>query len=74
MTDGSYFLWDPLAAELAAGYPVGSFNPAAVVVEESEGPESGFTRPTPDAPNLELLATVDRHAAERTLLDVLNHG
>ena len=28
MTDGSFYLWDPLAAQLAAGYPIGSFSPA----------------------------------------------
>lgn len=72
MTDGSYFLWDPLAAQLAAGYPVGSFTPAAIVVEEAEGPESGFTRPMDGAPNMQYLITVDPRAAEATLLDVLN--
>jgi inosine-uridine nucleoside N-ribohydrolase len=74
MTDGSYFLWDPLAAQLAAGYPVGTFSPAAVDVEEAEGPESGFTRPVEGDANIEYLATVDAAAAERTLLDVLNGG
>jgi inosine-uridine nucleoside N-ribohydrolase len=74
MTDGSYFLWDPLAAQLAAGYPVGSFTRAAIVVEEAEGPESGFTRPTDGAPNIQYLTTVEPRAAEATLLDVLNGG
>ncbi|MEA2675509.1 MAG: hypothetical protein QOI92_2701 [Chloroflexota bacterium] len=72
MADGSYFLWDPLAAELAAGYPVGAFTPATVAVEEAEGPESGFTRPTTGDPNIDYLATVDATAAEETLLTVLN--
>ena len=71
MTDGSYFLWDPLAAQLAAGYPVGSFTPAAIVVEEAEGPESGFTRPASGPPNVRYLATVDAALAETTLLGVL---
>jgi pyrimidine-specific ribonucleoside hydrolase len=72
MTDGSYFLWDPLAAQLAAGYEIGSFSPACVVVEEAEGPESGFTRPTCETPNIQYLTTVDPAAAEDTLLAVLN--
>ena len=72
MTDGSYFLWDPLAAALAAGYPVGSFQAARVVVEETEGPEVGFTRPVDGEPNLEFLATADAAAAEDALLDVLD--
>lgn len=74
MTDGSYFLWDPLAAQLAAGYPVGSFTPAAIDVEEAEGPESGFTRPVDRAPNVGYLTIVDARAAEATLLSVLNGG
>ena len=72
MTDGTYFLWDPLAAALAAGYPVGSFQAARVDVEETEGPEVGFTRPIEGEPNLEFLATADAAAAEDTLLDVLD--
>jgi len=72
MTDGSYYLWDPLAAQLAAGYPIGEFGPACIVVEETEGPESGFTRPTCETPNIRYLATVDPAAAENTLLNVLN--
>jgi pyrimidine-specific ribonucleoside hydrolase len=74
MTDGSYFLWDPLAAELVAGYPIGSFTPATIRVEEAEGPESGFTRPTDGAPNMQYLTTVDAAAAEATLLRVLDGG
>ena len=74
MTDGSFYLWDSLAAELAAGYPIGSFSPACIVVEEAEGPESGFTRPTCEAPNIGYLTTVDAAAAEDTLLGVLNGG
>ena len=72
MTDGTYFLWDPLAAALAAGYPVGSFRAARVDVEETDGPEVGFTRPVDGEPNLEFLATADAAAAEDTLLDVLD--
>ena len=74
MTDGMSFLWDPLAAEVAAGYPVGAFTPAAIDIEEAEGPESGFTRPTSGEPNIQYLTTVDRAAAEDTLLGVLNGG
>ena len=74
MTEGSYFLWDPLAAELAAGYPVGSFSPAAIAVEEAEGPESGFTRPISGEPNIQYLSSVDPAVAEATLLLVLSGG
>jgi inosine-uridine nucleoside N-ribohydrolase len=74
MSDGTYFLWDPLAAELAAGYPVGTFSPAGVVVEEAEGDESGFTRPVPGPPNIRYLDQADPGAAETTLLGVLGGG
>ncbi len=72
MTDGTYYLWDPLAAALAAGYPVGRFAEANVRVEEAEGPESGFTRPIDGPPNAWYLIAGDRAAAEDTLLTILN--
>lgn len=72
MADGSYFLWDPLAAQLAAGYPVGTFTAATITVEEAEGAESGFTRPTSGDPNIEFLSSADPTAAENTLLAILN--
>jgi inosine-uridine nucleoside N-ribohydrolase len=72
MTDGSYFLWDPLAAALAAGHPLGSFGAARVDVEEAEGPEVGFTRPVDGTPNVEYLSSADRAAAEDVLLETLD--
>lgn len=72
MTDGTYFLWDPLAALLVAGHPIGSFSAARVDVEEVEGPEVGFTRPVEGTPNVEYLSSADRAAAEDILLATLN--
>jgi inosine-uridine nucleoside N-ribohydrolase len=72
MTDGTYFLWDPLAAAMAADYPLGSFSAARVDVEEAEGPEVGFTRPVEGTPNVEYLSSADRAAVEDTLLETLN--
>jgi inosine-uridine nucleoside N-ribohydrolase len=74
MADGSYYLWDPLAAELAAGYAVGTFKEASITVEEIEGPESGFTRPTSGSTNIRYLSTVDPTSAEDTLLAILNRS
>jgi hypothetical protein len=48
--------------------------PPCIVVEEAEGPESGFTRPTCETPNIRYLTTVDPAATEETLLGVLNGG
>jgi inosine-uridine nucleoside N-ribohydrolase len=72
MTSGDYYLWDPLAAMLAAGYEVGTFTPVGIEVEQAEGAESGFTRPTGGEPNASFLEAVDPAAAEDTLLAVLN--
>lgn len=74
MTGGSFYLWDPLAAEVAAGYPIGSLRPVAIAVEEQEGPESGFTRPVDGAANSTYLSKVDAGAAEDTLLGILRGG
>ena len=72
MTDGTYFLWDPLAAALAAGHPLGSFSAARVEVEQAEGPEVGFTRPVEGPPNVEYLSAADLALVEGTLLETLN--
>ena len=72
MTDGTYYLWDPLAAAMAADYPLGSFSPARVDVEETDGPEVGFTRPVEGTPNVEYLSSADPAAAEDTLLEALD--
>lgn len=72
MADGSYFLWDPLAAEVAAGFPVGTLADATVRVEEADGPESGFTRPTAGDANVRYLGTADAAVAEDTLLRILD--
>ncbi len=72
MTDGTYYLWDPLAAALAAGHSLGSFSPARVDVDEAEGPEAGFTRPIDGDPNIEYLSSADAAAAEEALLETLN--
>jgi len=74
MIEGSFYLWDPLAAQVAAGYAVGTFSPAAIKVEETEGPESGFTRPASGSPNIQYLSTADPTTAEDTLLRVLAGG
>lgn len=74
MTEGSFYLWDVLAAQVASGYAVGSLSPARIAVEEAEGPESGFTRPVDGEPNIEFLETADAAAAHDTMLGVLNGG
>ena len=72
MTDGSYYLWDPLAAEAAAGYPIGTFTPARVYIEEVMQFSVGTMKTEGGAPNIDYLSTADPSAAERTLLETLN--
>ena len=72
MAAGSYYLWDPLAAGLAAGHPLGTFTRVRIDVEEADGPEAGFTRPVEGTPNAEYLSSADATAAEDVLARVLN--
>lgn len=70
MSSGGYYLWDPLAATLAARYPTGHFSPLRVEVETAEGPTSGATRRVDGDPNAEFLEEADAPAAEATLVGV----
>jgi pyrimidine-specific ribonucleoside hydrolase len=72
MAEGGYYLWDPLAAAIAAGHPLGSFEPARIDIEEAEGPEVGFTRPVEGTPNVEYLSGVEKAAAEDILVGALD--
>ena len=71
---GEYYLWDPLAAMVAAGYPVGSQTPAVITVIEDEGTASGATRPSDGPPNIRFLTDVDGPVALDLLLRVLAGG
>ena len=72
MGSGGYYLWDPLAAELVAGYPVGTFTDARIEVEEANLGEWGMTQAIDGAATAAYLSVADRSAAEDTLLAVLN--
>ena len=72
MTDGTYYLWDPLAAMLGAGYPVGSVEAVQIAVEETNGAEWGFTRPLDGTANATYLAIADATTAGNTLFGILN--
>ena len=74
MTSGDYYLWDPLAAMLAAGHDIGTFTDAHLTVDTTEGDTSGATRSGPGDPNAGYLTAVDANTAQQTLLDVLALG
>ncbi len=68
MTGGDYYLWDPLAAIAAAGYPIGEFTSVHLTVDESDGPTSGATQRTDGAPNANYLSAVDAHLVEDLMI------
>ncbi|MEO5987002.1 MAG: nucleoside hydrolase, partial [Candidatus Limnocylindria bacterium] len=72
MTGGDYYLWDPLAAIAAAGYPIGEFTSVRLTVDESDGPTSGATQRTDGAPNAKYLSAVDAPLVENLMISILN--
>ena len=74
MTAGDYYLWDPLAAILAAGHEIGTFTDAHLTVDTTEGATSGATQGGPGDPNAGYLTDVDASAADQILLEVLAAG
>jgi inosine-uridine nucleoside N-ribohydrolase len=72
MTGGDYYLWDPLAAEMAVGYTFGTFESVRVAVDQREGAQSGATGAVDGTPNAEYLSDADPTLAMATLFEVLN--
>jgi len=72
MTGGDYYLWDPLAAIAAAGYPIGEFTSVHLTVDESDEPTSGATQRTDGTPNANYLSAVDAHLVEDLMIWILN--
>lgn len=71
ITEGSYYLWDTLAAALLTDSSPGSFSKMAVKVIE-DGPESGRTAPATDGAAIWVTVSADRGRFEQLFLDVLN--
>jgi inosine-uridine nucleoside N-ribohydrolase len=72
MSSGDYYLWDPLAAMVAAGYPVGTFSSVVLSVDVDEGPTSGATVREVGKPNAEYLDQVDTPVVESIFVGVLS--
>jgi inosine-uridine nucleoside N-ribohydrolase len=72
MTGGDYYLWDPLAAIAAAAYPIGSFTPAHLTVDEEEGPTSGALVRGEGEPNASYLSSADAAIVEALVINLLN--
>ena len=72
MRSGSYYLWDPIAAIVAAGFPVAEFSDANLTVDVSEGVTSGATRLQDGRSNAAYMTGADAAAIERLLISVMN--
>ncbi|HJP88861.1 MAG TPA: nucleoside hydrolase [Candidatus Limnocylindrales bacterium] len=73
MTSG-YYLWDPLAAVVAAGYDIAPISQVRIGFTTDEGSASGAMRLLTGAPNVQVLGDVDTQTVEDALLGVLNGG
>lgn len=69
---GGYYFWDPLAAAIAAGESIATFQNLPLVVIEEEGPESGRTLETQDGPIIRVAVSADAARFEQLFLDTLN--
>jgi pyrimidine-specific ribonucleoside hydrolase len=72
MSSGDYYLWDPLAAIAAAGYPAGTFSTVRLTVDVDEGPTSGATVRADGEPNAEYLDQVNTPVVESIFVEVLS--
>lgn len=72
MTGGDYYLWDTVAAIAAAAYPIGTFTPVNLTVDQAEGPTSGALVRGEGDPNASYLSDVDTAAVEALVISLLN--
>ncbi len=69
---GGYYFWDPLTAAISADESLATLVDQRVTVVQSEGPESGATRISPDGSPVRIVTRADRQRYETLFLDVLN--
>jgi purine nucleosidase len=74
MTGGDYYLWDPVAAIAAAAYPIGTFTPVHLSVDQAEGPTSGALVRGGGEPNASFLSSADAATVEALVIHLLNKG
>ena len=69
---GGYFFWDPLAAAILTDESLATIENKNVCVVETEGPESGWTKPDDGCPELGVAISADGERFEQIFLDTLN--
>jgi inosine-uridine nucleoside N-ribohydrolase len=72
MTAGDYYLWDTVAAIAAAAYPIGTFTPVHLTVDQADGPTSGAVVRGEGEPNASYMSSADADAVEALIISLLN--
>jgi inosine-uridine nucleoside N-ribohydrolase len=71
---GGFQFWDSFTAAVATDETLARIEPREIVVVEEEGPESGWTKPTPGGFPVRVAVWGDQEKYEALLLTVLNRG
>jgi inosine-uridine nucleoside N-ribohydrolase len=74
MVGGDYYLWDAVAAIAAAAYPIGTFTPVRLTVDQTESPSSGALVRGEGEPNASYLSRADAATVEALVITLLNKG
>lgn len=69
---GGIQFWDELTAAIATDESLATFETYELQVVEEEGPESGYTKPTPGGAKIRVAVSADAGRFEETFLNVLN--
>ena len=69
---GTRQFWDELTAAIATDESLAIFKTFELQVVEEEGPESGYTKPTPGGAKIRVAVSADAKRFEATFLNVLN--
>lgn len=71
LSGGNYF-WDPLAAAILTDESLATFQPRALSIIETEGPESGRTQPSAGGAMVRVAVSADGARFEQIFLSTLN--
>lgn len=69
---GGYSFWDPLAAALLTDETLATIEDRNLCVVATEGPESGWTRPGEECPQVRVAVSADARRFEQMFVDALN--
>lgn len=69
---GGFQFWDSLTAAIFIDNSIASFKEMTLAVVEEEGPESGYTKPSPDGYMVRVAVNADRLRFEQVFLTILN--